>query len=108
MPIPEEYKAQVLAYCREPEPDAESMLVLNQAWDSSAAYLEGAGVTQPPAENAARTALWLSVMLPMVLDEYDQRGGQFTEDKLQDNPVFRRKLTQLKLTEPPMGEEGAP
>lgn len=44
----------------------------------------------------------------MVLDEYDQRGGQFTEGKLQDNPVFRRKLTQLKLTEPPMGEEGAP
>ena len=108
MAIPEEYKAQVLPYCREPEPDAESLLVLNQAWDSSAAYLEGAGVSQPPAENTTRRSLWLSVMCAMVLDEYDQRGAQFTESKLQDNPVFRRKLTQLKLTEPPMGEEGAP
>ena len=108
MAIPEEFKAQVLAYCREPEPDAESLLVLNQAWDSSAAYLEGAGVTQPPAENTARTALGLSVMLPMVLDEYDPRGAQFTESKLQDNPAFRRRLNQLKLTEPPMGEEGTP
>ena len=108
MPIPEEYKPQVLAYCREPEPDAESLLVLNQAWDSSAAYLEGAGVSQPPAENIARAALWLSVMCAMVLDEYDQRGGQFTEGKLQDNPVFRRKLNQLKLTEPPLSGEETP
>lgn len=108
MAIPEEYKPQVLAYCREPEPDGEDLLVLNQAWDSAAAYLEGAGVSQPPEENTARTALWLSVMCAMVLDEYDQRGGQFTEGKLQDNPVFRRKLNQLKLTEPPMGEEGTP
>ena len=106
MAIPEEYKPQVLAYCREPEPDEGDLLVLDQAWDSSAAYLEGAGVSQPPAENTARRSLWLSVMLAMVLDEYDQRGGQFTEGKLQDNPVFRRKLTQLKLTEPPRDEEG--
>ncbi len=108
MPIPEELKAQVLAYCREPEPDTADLMVLNQAWDSAKSYLEGAGVSQPPAENAARRSLWLSVMCAMVLDEYDQRGGQFTESKLQDNPVFRRKLTQLKLTEPPMDEEGAP
>ena len=38
-------------------------------------------------------------MLAMVLDEYDQRGAQFDAGKLQDNPVFRRKLTQLKLSE---------
>ena len=108
MAIPEEFKTQVLAYCREPEPDADDLTVLNQAWDSAAAYLEGAGVTQPPAENAARTALWLSVMCAMVLDEYDQRGGQFTEGKLQDNAVFRRKLNQLKQTEPPLSEEETP
>lgn len=108
MPIPEEYKARVLAYCQEPEPDDADLLVLDQAWDSGLAYLEGAGVSQPPEENTARTALWLSVMCAVVLDEYDQRGGQFTEGKLQDNPVFRRKLNQLKLTEPPMGEEDAP
>ena len=57
------------------------------------------GVTRPGPENAGRLALWLSVMLAMVLDEYDQRGAQFDAGKLQDNPVFRRKLTQLKLSE---------
>ena len=108
MAIPEEFKARVLAYCQEPEPDEADLLTLDQAWDSSAAYLEGAGVSQPPAENTARRSLWLSVMLAMVLDEYDQRGGQFTEGKLQDNPVFRRKLNQLKLTEPPRSEEESP
>ena len=108
MPIPEELKAQVLAYCREPEPDTADLMVLNQAWDSAKSYLEGAGVSQPPAENTARRSLWLSVMLAMVLDEYDQRGGQFEQGKLQDNSVFRRKLNQLKLTEPPLSEEGMP
>ena len=99
MAIPGEFMAQVLAYCREPEPDEADLLVLHQAWDNAAAYLAEAGVSQPPAVNAARTALWLGVMLPMVLDGYDQRGAQFTEGKLQDNPVFRRKVNQLKLTE---------
>ena len=98
MAIPEELRL-VLAYCREPAPDEEALLALDQAWDNAAAYLAEAGVSQPPAVNAARTALWLGVMLPMVLDGYDQRGAQFTEGKLQDNPVFRRKVNQLKLTE---------
>ena len=34
------------------------------------------------------------------LDAYDQREAQTEgQNKLQDNPVLRRKLTQLKLTE---------
>ena len=107
MPIPEEYQDLVRSYCQEPEPDEADLLALHQAWDSSAAYLEGAGVSQPPVENVARTALWLGVMLPMVLDEYDQRGAQFEQGKLQDNPDFRRKLVQLKLTEP-LPEEAGP
>ena len=99
MAIPEEFRGRVLAFCQEPEPEEVDLLVLDQAWDSAESYLEGAGVTRPGPENAGRLALWLSVMLAMVLDEYDQRGAQFDAGKLQDNPVFRRKLTQLKLSE---------
>ena len=98
MAIPEEFRGRVLAYCQEPEPEEADLLVLDQAWDSAESYLKGAGVTRPGPENAGRLALWLSVMLAMVLDEYDQRGAQFDAGKLQDNPVFRRKLTQLKLS----------
>ena len=100
MAIPEEYKSRVLAYCQERAPDDWDLLVLDQAWDSAAGYLEGAGISQPPETDTARNALWLSVMCAMVLDEYDQRGAQFDQGKLQDNPAFRRKLVQLKLTEP--------
>lgn len=99
MAIPEEFRGRVLAYCQEPEPEEADLLVLDQAWDSAESYLKGAGVTCPGPENAGRLALWLSVMLAMVLDEYDQRGAQFDAGKLQDNPAFRRKLTQLKLSE---------
>lgn len=90
---------QVLAYCREPDPDQADLLTLNQAWDSAEAYLKGAGGTRPQA-GTARESLWLSVMLALVLDEYDQRGAQFEAGKLEDNAAFRRKLNQFKLTRP--------
>lgn len=104
MAIPEEYKPQVLAYCQEPEPDEMDLMTLDQAWDGAEAYLAGAGVARPQADTP-RESLWLGVMCALVLDEYDQRGAQFAENKLQDNPAFRRKLNQLKLTEPPAEEE---
>lgn len=47
MSIPEEMKAQVLAYCREPEPDDADLMVLNQAWDSSKSYWRGLGYPSP-------------------------------------------------------------
>ena len=108
MAIPEEFKALVLAYCKETALDEADLLVLDQAWDSAEAYLsEGAGVARPAA-GSAREAIWLSVMCALVLDEYDQRGAQFDTGKLQDNAAFRRKLVQLKLTKPvPMSDTGS-
>lgn len=97
----------VLAYCQEPAPDEADLMVFDHAWDSAEAYLLDAGISRPTEENAGRMALWLSVMLAMVLDEYDQRGAQFEQGKLQENHAFRRKLNQLKLSEPPL-EEAAP
>ena len=89
MAIPEELKTAVFAYCREVE-DEETLAV---------GYLEGAGVTRPAPEST-RHGLWLGVVLPLTLDAYDQREAQTEgQNKLQDNPVLRRKLTQLKLTE---------
>ena len=95
MAIPEEFKTQVLAYCREPEPSDADLMALDQAWDSAEAYL---GMGRP--KDPDRAALWLSVMCALVLDEYDQRGAQFESGKLQDNAAFRRKINRLKATEP--------
>lgn len=98
MAIPEELKRAVFAYCRETE-DQETLAAMTVAWDSAAAYLEGAGVSRP-TPGSSRHALWLSVACALTLDEYDQRGAQLEGGKLQDNPSFQRKLNQLKLTEP--------
>lgn len=98
MAIPEELKSTVFAYCREVE-DTETLAAMTVAWDSAAAYLEGAGISRP-ATGSARHGLWLGVALALTLDAYDQREAQTEgQSKLQDNPVLWRKLTQLKLTE---------
>ena len=98
MAIPEELKTAVFAYCREVE-DEETLPAMTVAWDAAVGYLEGAGVTRPAPEST-RHGLWLGVVLTLTLDAYDQREAQTEgQNKLQDNPVLRRKLTQLKLTE---------
>ena len=98
MAIPEELKTAVFAYCREVE-DEETLPAMTVAWYAAVGYLEGAGVTRPAPEST-RHGLWLGVVLPLTLDAYDQREAQTEgQNKLQDNPVLRRKLTQLKLTE---------
>lgn len=107
MGIPEGKLKQVLAYCAIPEPDERDLLVLDDAWDAARAYLEGAGVPEP-AEEDPKYPLWMNVMKALTLDNYDQRGAQFDQGKLQDNPAFRRQIAQLELGFLPGGaEEGA-
>ncbi|MCQ5159818.1 hypothetical protein NE584_12265 [Clostridium sp. DFI.5.61] len=100
MAIPEELKTAVFAYCREVE-DEETLPAMTVAWDAAVGYLEGGGgAPPPPAPESTRHGLWLGVVLPLTLDAYDQREAQTEgQNKLQDNPVLRRKLTQLKLTD---------
>lgn len=97
MGIPGDRLDQVLAYCAIASPDANDRLILDDAWDAAAAYLAGAGITEPP-ENDPRQPLWFNIMKALTLDNYDQRGAQFEQGKLADNPAFRRQLTQLKLS----------
>ena len=104
MAIPEELLGAVEAYCKEPDPDELTLLELTIAWDTAAGYLQGAGVSRPKTDDE-RHGLWLGVMLALTLDGYDQRGAQFSAGKLQENPAFRRKISQLKWTEPALSEE---
>ena len=104
MAIPEELIQDVESYCLEPDPDEEKLRALHLAWDEAAGYLQGAGVSRPKTDDE-RHGLWLGVMLALTLDGYDQRGAQFSAGKLQENPAFRRKISQLKWTEPALSEE---
>lgn len=103
MGIPEDLLPNVQAYCQVPAPDEADLLMMHQAWDAAAAYLAGAGIQQPERTSIVWPS-WLQVMCAMTLDGYDQRGVQFDQGKLQDNPSFQRMKNQLKFDALP-GEE---
>ena len=86
--------SEIAAYCRVEADDAE----LPGFVDSAAAYLSGAGVSEPE-DSTARYAQYLQCVKYLALDLYDRRDAA-VEGTLGDNPAFRRMLNQLKLTEP--------
>lgn len=86
--------SEIAAYCRVEADDAE----LPGFVDAAAAYLAGAGVSEPE-DGTARFAQYLQCVKYLALDLYDRRDAA-VEGALGDNPAFRRMLNQLKLTEP--------
>lgn len=86
--------ADIAAYCRVETDDAE----LPGFVDAAAAYLSGAGVSEPE-DGTARFAQYLQCVKYLALDLYDRRDTA-VDGTLGDNPAFRRMLNQLKLTEP--------
>lgn len=97
----EERRAGLLAYCRIEEPTPEELRTLETLYDAAVGYMEGAGVSQP-APDTSRAAQYDLAVNFMVLRDFDLRDAEVT-GTIQDNPAFRRLITQLKLTEP--GEE---
>ena len=103
MALTEERLAALLAYCRIEEPSAEELLVLEGLHSAAEEYMANAGVAKP-AEGTSRRALYDLCVNFMVLRDFDLRDATITGTIVNDNPAFRRLLTQLKLTEP-AGEE---
>ena len=101
MPLTEERRAGLLAYCRMEEPTEQELLTLETLYDAAVGYLEGAGIS-PPAPGTSRAAQYDLAVNFMVLRDFDLRDAEVM-GTVQDNPAFRRLITQLKLTEP--GEE---
>ncbi len=102
MALTEERKAALLAYCKLTElaDDPEVAALIPAFYEAAVGYMDGAGVTEPQ-EGTARRAQYDLCVNAMVLDAYDRRGAQ-TEGSVGDNPMLRRMLTQLKLTEVPV------
>ena len=97
MAMSEERRDRLLAYCRIEEPTPEELATLEVLYDAAVGYLEGAGVSQPPA-GTPRAAQYDLCVNYMVLDGFDQREARTATAG--DNLAFRRMLTQLKLSEP--------
>ena len=99
--------AEVMAYCRiETEDPMELQLVRSLAC-AAESYLTQAGVSLP-GEGTVRRCQYDLLVNAMVLDGYDNRGSQSVGVTLSENPVFRRMLNQMKLSEPvPETDTGA-
>ena len=92
-------KARLMTYCRIDVPEDGDEELLKTLYFSAVAYLAGADISEPEAGTPRRAQYDLCVNY-LVLDAYDRREVTITGTIVSDNPVFRRTLTQLKLTEP--------
>ncbi len=106
MAMTDERKTALMAYCRIDTLEEGEETLLQGLYDAAVSYMEGAGISEP-AEGTPRRAQYDLCVNAMVLDTYDRRGAQ-TERSVGDNPMLRRMITQLKLTEPVSNLDTAP
>lgn len=93
----------LLVYCRIDDPAPEDLTLLEDMCMEAMGYLHGAGVMEPETDSP-RLPLYNACVNALVLDAWDNRGTQTGVKEISDNPAFRRKLNQLKLTEPIVSE----
>lgn len=95
-----ERQTALLAYCKltELEDDPEVQALIPVLYDAAAGYLSNAGVAVPES-GTARAAQYDLCVNYLVLSAYEQRDASIVGAAVTDNPVFRRLINQLKLTE---------
>ena len=99
MNLTPERQASLMAYCKLDELSAEEEVLLESMYFDAVDYLAGAGVSAPE-KGSGRAAKYDQCVNALVLDAWDHRGTQTAGQALVENPAFRRRLNQLKLTEP--------
>ena len=87
-----------MAYCRIDELDASEEALLEELYNDAVSQLEDAGITKP-ADGTPRRYKYNQCIKAIVLDSYDNRGST-SASQISDNPAFRKRIMQLKLTEP--------
>lgn len=97
-------QASILSYCRIDDPTPEDLALLEGFHADAVSYMLDAGVAEPEA-GSARLPQYNTCILAMVLDAWENRGTQTADKAFADNPAFRRRLNQLKRTEPVMVSE---
>lgn len=94
----EALKTRLMAYCRIDALENGEEDLLKGLYLSAVSYLDSAGIGEPQ-EGTPRRAQYDLCVNHLVLDGYDRRGATVSGTALSDNPVFRRMVVQLKLTE---------
>lgn len=95
--LTEARKAALMAYCRIDELAEGEDLLLKTFYESAVSYMAQAGISEPEADSPRRAQYDLCVNA-LVLTDWDNRD-MASADSICENPAFRRRLNQLKLTE---------
>lgn len=100
MDLTDARREALLAYCKLTElaDDPEVQLLIPAFYADAVSYMEDAGVSLP-AEDTPRRAKYDLCVNFMVLDAWEHRDTK-EEGTFQENPAFRRRVNQLKQTEP--------
>ena len=98
MALSAERMERLKLYCRMDDLVDGEELLLESMYEAAVAYMADAGVAVP--KDAARLAQFDLCVDALVLDAWDSRGTHVMGQALAENPAFRRRLNQLKLTEP--------
>ncbi len=98
--LTEERRASLLAYCKLAEfgEDPEVLALLDTFHGAAEGYLAQAGIS-PPTEGTTRRAQYDLCINYLTLNFWDNRDTSYTGTVTVDNPVFRRMVNQLKMTE---------
>ena len=98
--LTEERRASLLAYCKLAEfgEDPEVLALLDTFHGAAEGYLAQAGIS-PPTEGTTRRAQYDLCINYLTLNFWDNRDTIYTGTVTVDNPVFRRMVNQLKMTE---------
>ncbi len=99
MALTDKRRKALLAYCRIDTLDKWEDVLLASMYDAAVAYMTQAGVSEPP-EGTPRRGQYDLLVNALVLDAWDRRDLTVPGTGGADNPMFRRMLTQMKLTEP--------
>ena len=97
--LTKERRATLLAYCRltEAELDVDEQQLITAEYAAAVSYME-TGVCPAPEEGTARRSQWDLCVNALVLDAWSRREATADGAGVADNPVFRRHINQLKLT----------
>lgn len=102
MELSQEELAAAKAYMRADGDEDDA--VVTQCVIAARDYMTTAGVALPPSGTSRRASYDICAHR-MALDDYDERRG-IVHERAEENPAFRRRLNQLKLTEPPVSNLG--
>lgn len=93
-----EVRASLMAYARIDELSPEEEADFEDCYLGAVGYLETAGVSCPEV-GTLRWHQYMRCLKALFLDDWDHRGTAGSAQGLADNPAFRRRINQLKLTE---------